>query len=512
MASVEYLEIHELCSSEESFNKYCGSDEKTFICPIDGCNKVFSNKRGIHKHEKMHTHVHRCEYDDCGTEFASKRLLQEHLMNVHGQGHTCPECGKTFYSKKRLSTHRQNHRKPYVCDVEECFKAFSTKKDLQRHTNTHTGAKPHVCDICGTAFANDANLRTHMNTHTHEKVYRCDHEGCEKEYYASSHLQIHKQTHENPKSHSCPHDGCDKRYAQLSGLNTHIKAKHMDIWFECPRGCGKKFRRQRGMRTHVEVVHDKIRYPCRHDGCDRDFGYTSHRNIHELSHNGVKPHECASCDSNFRTAAELRAHTFIHLGYKPLSFPDEHCDFTCVWQSALKVHISRKHSEEGAQNQKRQEAKVSRHFEKLGLAHKREHRIDFTCIDSDKYWASIDFVIEMSGGIVFLEVDENQHRFGYGSVSCDLKRMAHVMEALALDGNTLPILWIRYNPNAFRIAGKLQKVLQRDREEALYEKIVNWVPSRPMELAYMYYDIGNTGELEVFGDPSYDSYFKQLCI
>ena len=55
---------------------------------------------------------------------------------------------------------------------------------------------------------------------------------------------------------------------------------------------------------------------------------------------------------------------------------------------------------------------------------KREHKkIDFSCADAspDKSFCRIDFVLSYEcGSYVFLEVDEHQHRFGYGgSLSCD---------------------------------------------------------------------------------------------
>ena len=66
---------------------------------------------------------------------------------------------------------------------------------------------------------------------------------------------------------------------------------------------------------------------------------------------------------------------------------------------------------------------------------KREHRIDFECAEAsaDRKWCFIDFVISYDDGtLVFLEVDEHQHRFGYDGVdgahlSCDSKRMANVL-------------------------------------------------------------------------------------
>ena len=66
---------------------------------------------------------------------------------------------------------------------------------------------------------------------------------------------------------------------------------------------------------------------------------------------------------------------------------------------------------------------------------KREYRIEFRCADVQSNAGScrIDFVISTSGGLVFLEVDENQHQYGYDAlVSCDMRRMSHVIETLTV--------------------------------------------------------------------------------
>ena len=62
------------------------------------------------------------------------------------------------------------------------------------------------------------------------------------------------------------------------------------------------------------------------------------------------------------------------------------------------------------------------------------------------------------------------------------------------------------------VAGKLQKYCSEIvRKHSTKNRKLGAVAPNGAH-PYMYYDIGNTGELEVFGDPSYDSYFKQLCI
>eukprot|EP00798_Chlamydomonas_sp_ICE-L_P018156 gene18156-biopygen27111 len=58
-------------------------------------------------------------------------------------------------------------------------------------------------------------------------------------------------------------------------------------------------------------------------------------------------------------------------------------------------------------------------------------------------FARIDFAIVKDGVAIFLEVDENQPKFGGYSVACDMKRMANIYEALVFEDNTLSLYFIR---------------------------------------------------------------------
>ena len=121
---------------------------------------------------------------------------------------------------------------------------------------------------------------------------------------------------------------------------------------------------------------------------------------------------------------------------------------------------------------------------------KREHQIDFKCVgDMDNSFARIDYVIGMEGGLIFLEVDEHQHKCGYDP-SCDMRRMAKVHESLAVANCHIPIYWIRYNPNNYTVNGKNAKTAKTDREARLIECIhrINMMHAPPMQIKYLYYD------------------------
>jgi hypothetical protein len=126
------------------------------------------------------------------------------------------------------------------------------------------------------------------------------------------------------------------------------------------------------------------------------------------------------------------------------------------------------HSEKGMQRQKISEEKMAKYLTSVGIDYSREHYCDHRCteIQEDK-WSMLDFLMIMFGVIIIVENDEEQHR-SYMTV-CEVKRIAEIVESWAVGGNTLPIVFIRYNPHGFTVNGVEQKVSQEKRLEKLFE-------------------------------------------
>jgi hypothetical protein len=213
----------------------------------------------------------------------------------------------------------------------------------------------------------------------------------------------------------------------------------------------------------------------------------------------------------------IRLLIYYRDGEKPYACTHEGCGKRFSVLANLKTHYERNHTKEGQARRKIQEHRVCLALIKAGyeqcqelgdaapppMRFARERLIDFRCVggmDNDR--AYIDFVVNPGGGgnapLVFLEVDEGQHRYGYGEAGCDMKRMSKVMESLALSGFDGNVLWLRYNPDTFEVDGvtqdarRMSEYAKDRREEWLIHRLqqISQDPeTEKMAIEYAYYDV-----------------------
>ena len=70
-----------------------------------GCEKTFSDKRGLRRHKEI---SHKC--DICAITFCQRTLLKEHVRSSH-HGNVCKGCKRAFSDKKALARHRETVHK-----------------------------------------------------------------------------------------------------------------------------------------------------------------------------------------------------------------------------------------------------------------------------------------------------------------------------------------------------------------------------------------------------------------
>ena len=144
------------------------------------------------------------------------------------------------------------------------------------------------------------------------------------------------------------------------------------------------------------------------------------------------------------------------------------------------------------------------------FVYQREIHINYNCINSDdKHFARLDFVLELPTKRVILEVDERQHHDVVYEVKCDLARMLHVMAAIACSRNDRPTVWIRFNPDVFKVDGQTVKIPKKRKYQQLLSVLQDTTEFSGIRILYMYYDVTNKMPT-ICMDPSYDQQVKSM--
>ena len=300
---------------------------------------------------------------------------------------------------------------------------------------------------------------------------------------------------------ACPQ--CNKVFSCTSARNKHVREVHEARKpFSCPSpGCTYAATTKQSLDRHVRAVHEGRKpFPCQHPGCTYAAARKPDLKHHVMSvHEGKKPFSCSfpGCTYAAATKQHLNTHAmFRHTGERPHACPEPGCGMQFVTNYELKTHVKSYHTPEGIQKKKKQEERWMKKLIQSGYTmdaanddsaplpghFRREFKISFSCVqDGAGSYARIDFVICPIGGppnvLVFMEIDEHQHRFYTGGVACDVKRIGRVHEALALGSlgfggvDGVRITWLRYNPNDYTINEVPQKLHKRERERILLRRL-----------------------------------------
>lgn len=132
--------------------------QKQFVCPKDGCRKVFRYASRLQKHEDFHVKLDSieayCAELGCMKSFTNKQCLTAHRQSCH-KYIKCEICGKRKLRKNIKQHLRQKHesegpQKTIQCMHESWTKVFSSISNLRQHMKVnHLGQKPFACGFSG---------------------------------------------------------------------------------------------------------------------------------------------------------------------------------------------------------------------------------------------------------------------------------------------------------------------------------------------------------------------------
>lgn len=194
---------------------------KVFKCQV--CQKAFSSKLYLNRHNNIHT---------------GENLFQ------------CQFCGKLFLQSAHLMIHERIHSnyKPFKCQF--CTKRFAQKGNMIFHEKRHTGEKPFKCKFCAKSFVRKGNVAPHERIHTGERPYKC--RFCRNDFVQKSHLVEHERSHTGERPFKCQF--CEKTFIRKGGAAHHERYHTGEKPYKCGL-CGKGFLKQKDVVHHESNYH-----------------------------------------------------------------------------------------------------------------------------------------------------------------------------------------------------------------------------------------------------------------
>lgn len=172
--------------------------ERLFTCHL--CGKRFRINQGLTRHlRETHAGIKNIPCDLCGRMFSTRRNVEDHRRIHTGERpYVCNVCGKTFKQKASLFAHNRTHSDVFPFKCSYCGQFFRTRPPLMVHITKHTGEKPYACDVCGRCFRIKYELKRHRLIHSDEKPWHCT--DCNLSFRQKRYLVNHKKlNHGSPR-------------------------------------------------------------------------------------------------------------------------------------------------------------------------------------------------------------------------------------------------------------------------------------------------------------------------
>ena len=356
-------------------------------------------------------------------------------------------------------------------------------------------------------------------------IHYCGIGECEYTSKYKSHIKQHQAyIHDiNVQWVYCGIGDCDYKAKQKSSIKQHQADIH-DInvrWHHCGIGdCEHKSKYKSDIKRHQAGIHDiNVRWHhCGIEECDYKAKYKSDIKQHQAYIHDINVQwvYCGIGDCDYK--AKKKHHIKQHqAGIHDINVQWHHCGIgDCDYKAKYKSHIKphkKTHSLEYQKRQLKKQKSLRLFLQKNNTPFKEEHQIDFKCYNSKQTFARIDFIVIHNGIVFFLECDEFQHT--HYEISCENARMLKVNETLISQGNTLPIVFIRYSPETtYKIDGKSVKTTQKEKQAKLLEFIRSYdTKGQLFGIKYIDYDFDtHTSKPCICNDIDYDDNLVQCII
>ncbi|XP_072037312.1 uncharacterized protein [Amphiura filiformis] len=300
------------------------------------CKSTFKWKTNLYAHQRTHNTGYRprklninrkCK--QCSLEFASNKLFDRHMHEIHGSTFKCKFCQKQFglkhvYEQHRMTTHRNLVNK-FECDV--CKRRYASENILHNHMELEghsptvaledktTGVIKNVykCKLCetdDTVYETNKAFRDHLqNAHRAKMQQIPNFNGTKKCRYCFKTFENwclyreHVKTHSGKKERKCDH--CDYKCFYPSDLRKHIATHTGETPYKCTF-CGERFKSISSQRSHEHRHTKKYSHTC--DICQKGFYKRHDFESHMHNHNQEWKFECNFCKKMYPTKQSLERH------------------------------------------------------------------------------------------------------------------------------------------------------------------------------------------------------------
>lgn len=299
-------------------------------CPK--CLRVFKSRQMLMRHMVYHRSELPFPCDECGVQFARKRLLQAHKERYHsedapaiGERFSCNYCSRIFLRERDRIAHVRNvHVMERTYGIREDEGTPELKKSKLKKKR-----KDYICLLCNERFEGERSCQRHLfQVHP-----------------AESQPPATKTTSESPAPNTpkVESDGTDPSSAAspATAPTTPAPARVKPYKLcRCPI-CTAIFKNEEHWKAHVQ---EHPRH-CRPHHCEpclikRKAG----RSNKKISFVGFK---CKHCAKVFQSKASLRNHTRLH--NSELRFPCDECPMKYDRFRLLQTHKEKYHSEDSVQ-------------------------------------------------------------------------------------------------------------------------------------------------------------------
>ena len=198
------------------------------------------------------------------------------------------------------------------------------------------------CDLCKSSLKSKPSLLNHKSTvHGIAGRYRCG--VCEKYFHFLDEYNKCLRRHTGEKPYNCRIQNCDKSFGETTNRSIHESTHITEKNVGCSQ-CSNFYKTDAYLNRHIKDVHQgKSKTKC--PDCGKVLSSASSLRIHQRQHTGETPFECKECHKQFADKSACRRHELLHLRIEDQpDFPCKICDKAfkrrdLLWNHSQKEHV-----------------------------------------------------------------------------------------------------------------------------------------------------------------------------